>query len=586
MLIPGRPAYLSVFMLFLCFFLTVLPFLRAGFVFRTEEKDRYFASLRADVKLDARDLVIPSAGLKFRPFVNGYLLPPEAPRVHFFTDPETGKRLPGFFPDDLWRFDQIAAQWAGNGMEIHIATPTLPVQDDPVLIGGGKYQTWEAYREWKNSVLREKQEPSPLPRWARHMFGISVSEEGETVRSTQFFELKRHKVEDPEESGRLAFYVFTRRDNSFRVVILFHTGDIADAGKGIQSLLNTLQTYPLDKNAIPRPEPGTGTGAGRDADSQAPQTPTASSSVPATSAAELGRIHALRTIEKLPSWWSLEGRNILLLSDSKKRRDISSVRDEADKTFAVLKQIFRSDEALEFPLLIRLFDSRAEYLRYVGPERDGRMIWNSSRKEIDSSPLSFFDSGKRTEQFFSDLHGNMTRQYLALSFRLKNAMPWFQEGSIGVFTGLDIRSGGKVSVNPPAARMDSWGKHAISSEYGDVRTLISTKYRNFWDRKGRALSASKALMYYLYFGAPVQKKVSYAEIPYKYFLAMLQTGNPELANEIAWKGIDKEQFNKDWHDFWENKTALSKAKVYDPLSGLEEIYSRLPKRFLLPERKK
>ena len=38
----------------------------------------------------------------------------------------------------------------------------------------------------------------------------------------------------------------------------------------------------------------------------------------------------------------------------------------------------------------------------------------------------------------------------------------------------------------------------------------------------------------------------------------METRSPKKATEIAWEGIDMEQFNKDFRDFWSDKTKYGK----------------------------
>ena len=62
-------------------------------------------------------------------------------------------------------------------------------------------------------------------------------------------------------------------------------------------------------------------------------------------------------------------------------------------------------------------------------------------------------------------------------------------------------------------------------------------------------------------GGPVLKEEnSYAGIPGRYYRALVETGDPEKANQKAWEGIDLDRFQQDYRQFWNSKTLISRSR--------------------------
>ena len=61
----------------------------------------------------------------------------------------------------------------------------------------------------------------------------------------------------------------------------------------------------------------------------------------------------------------------------------------------------------------------------------------------------------------------------------------------------------------------------------------------------------------------VKGKEAYAEIPGRYYKAVVETKRLEKAGEAAFSGVDMAELERDWKDFWSRKVLFDKSKHYE-----------------------
>jgi len=79
------------------------------------------------------------------------------------------------------------------------------------------------------------------------------------------------------------------------------------------------------------------------------------------------------------------------------------------------------------------------------------------------------------------------------------------------------------------------------------------------------------MVYYMLKGAPSSGKSQYSEIPKKYFNALCEGKTSDEADKIAWEGVNAEDFEKDFKQFWKKwKSTLKKADSYNILKDCKK----------------
>lgn len=552
--------FIKPFMMWLCVlgFSCIVYADKSPYPYQTREKEEALLLIRPSLKAGLREVSLLNSGIRFRPFADGFLCPIPLPGVSM--DRKNGEACV-IGKREFWRMSQVRAYWTSLGFDFIIAEVTLApikgsikgsLQVEPLetlytdLSEGGKILTSDEFKKWANQ-----------------MFGVTISAEPLEPKVTATAKIFEYPIEG-EIANRMSLYRIHDSKNFDRsFVVLFYAGRIKEHEKAIQSF--------LDGFVMMNPTKKTTTQKGR-YDVTVPH---------------LNFLRKLiqNSIRDYPGWSLTESQNILLLSNSSKRKE-QLICDDGEAIYQILSRMFQpNDLHLIYPLVVRIFDNRQDYLSFVGKERDWSKILNYHRG-VASSPLSFFNQANREEEFFRGYHDCLTRQYFD-NLGIGNSALWFKEGTAGLMVHSVVK-GGKATLVFPGGDPQATGKR-LGKKYTNVSYLLGITYEDYWkektERTERRLGVM-ALMYYLYKVAPMQRKYQYAAIPYKFVRALRQTGDAKYASESAWFGIDKGAFSRDFYEFMNSKTSASKLKSYDFLNDIPVIYKQVPERYELPEKKK
>ena len=276
------------------------------------------------------------------------------------------------------------------------------------------------------------------------------------------------------------------------------------------------------------------------------------------------RIEARKSIENYDTWWSSETDGYIILSDVATEVGKSVIRDLKD-TMPALRLAYAT---LVPPLtqenevsLIRLFQTRDDYVRYVGKDRAWSSgIWMPARRELVLS------QEKSKEDMMRIIRHEAFHQYLSHAYCMLPAAPWMNEGHACLFENASVDAKGKVSINEDPARVQLLTEN-IEAAVALLPGLLRATYVDFYDGTNdqRAFKYALAwgLAYYLQKGAPQERNTPFKAILPDFAAALAETHDYTQATAVAFKEVDMAVFQENFREFWLKRRAS--AMQYDPL---------------------
>ena len=202
--------------------------------------------------------------------------------------------------------------------------------------------------------------------------------------------------------------------------------------------------------------------------------------------------------------------------------------------------------------VVRVFNSREEYLAYVGVEQKWTAaLWSPVRREL---VLYLPENG--TEQLLRTVWHEAFHQYLAYAGSMIDSSPWFNEGHAQLFehshfdrTGAivfdrDVQAAAyiqefaaELAQNIPAVlEMD------YTAFYDGTQSDVAAKYRLAW-----------AMAYFLEVGAPQVRFRPFERLRADYLKALVRTRSMHEATAEVLSGERCDDFISAWLDFWKRQ---------------------------------
>ncbi len=276
------------------------------------------------------------------------------------------------------------------------------------------------------------------------------------------------------------------------------------------------------------------------------------------------RVEARKSVENYDDWWFAETDGYIILSDVHTDIGKSVIRD-LQETLPALRLAFAT---LVPPLtrendvsLIRIFQSRDAYVRYVGEAQawSGGM-WMPGRRELVLHQLEGKNELMRT------LRHEAFHQYLSFATCMLSTAPWLNEGHACLFENVSVDNKGKVSINEDPDRCPLLLEN-IETAVTLLPHLLHATHDEFYEgtTSGRKLKYAMAwgLAYYFQKGAPLERNTPFKNILPDYAAALAQTHDREQATLLAFKDVDMAVFQENFSEFWLKRR--NSAMQFDPL---------------------
>jgi len=288
------------------------------------------------------------------------------------------------------------------------------------------------------------------------------------------------------------------------------------------------------------------------------------------------REEVIDSLRGLKDWWYLETDNFILVANLKRRGAISDIQEALENARAVFTKQFPLLKPIDAVSVVRVFEKRDDYIDCVGKELTWTGgVWMPGKKELMVSPMDWLQGQKRVEEMVRVVYHEGFHQYLHYATEEHENADWFNEGTAEFLEALKCKPGGKFSFELSDSAY-SHLKEGMKKQTLSVKDLISYDHDRFIEKsivEGNYLEAH-ALMYYLYKGAPsIKGKEAYSQIPSKYYKAIIAKNDWQAATAAAWAGIDMNEFEKDFREFWDSKPLYNRSKDCEmkPLLDASEI---------------
>lgn len=509
---------------------------------------------KVQIKL-GREVVLDKEGIKFRSFKNCDLQPIPELDEHTLVRSD-GLKLPVHSRTGLWRVAQFAGYLVAPEAVIYVAVPSLPILDSMSI--PSLHQDFierKTFDEWAGKT-RGTEIPD-LIGWISLFCGyeVTANPSQKIKASNPTLEIKAF-LPSQDRRGRTWIYQVLDKKHpetcAFFIYEIQNVDDLKKVERIILSSIASVQFLPSRKKTVP--------GA---AGASAKRLGNRTGASPASPSEKYNasRERVISSLRNLPNWWYRETPNYIMVSNLKKRSEINLIQEEAEKIRVVYETLFPAVKPVDEISVIRVFASRDEYLTYVGESMQWTSgVWMASKKELVFAPPDQLKGKARSEILIKVLYHELFHQYLFYVGGAVNSPIWFNEGFSQFFEDVDLKGGGKVTHSLEKDAFDK-GSRAASGPYGDVKILKDISHQNFQAEPKLTYPAVWSMMYFMVKGAPCMKgRESFANIPGRYFRELLNSGNPVEANKKAWENVDLDQFNRAYHEFWQNKSLFAKSR--------------------------
>ena len=273
---------------------------------------------------------------------------------------------------------------------------------------------------------------------------------------------------------------------------------------------------------------------------------------------------AKKSIENSKGWWFAETAEYVFLSDirsSTGKRIVTDLQKELPQFRAACEKMIPPAETISEVSVVRIFEERADYQKYVGKEHEWSAgLWSPSQRE-----LVICSQEKELEITMQIIRHEAFHQYLFYASGMKAHAVWFNEGHATFLEeSKPLRTGKGIDI-PESGRIKYVVEH-LELVAMNLDKILGGSYQTFYSgsQEERSLNYSTAcaLVYFLRKGVPTSKLTPYAKILETYQAALLETGDGAKATQRAFQDIDRTKFKADFIKFW--KFGRGAARKYNP----------------------
>lgn len=479
-----------------------------------------------------------------------------------FSDGKINK-ITAFFPEDLWLRDQIAGTWKHPLCTISIYRMTLPPPADLASIctlNGHDYVLKASYEAWEKNIDVADLDWSDenISKWLQYMCKKNFENSPKIIRRGTRNATTRRFIPDNDDQSDL-FYVVTSSSSPKTPFLIRY--EFAPGGANKKNLKVVLQS--LNSMTFSKPKEVKDSSKRKKI------------SIKRTSKRKKGGVErspeylaskraVIDSIKNMRNWWYVETDNFIMVADIKSQATAKALALNLERSRNLYTKIFPLKKPLRSVSVARMFATREEYLNYVGPDLQwSGGVWMSSRKELAVSPMSW-GSRRETRKLMAQvtLH-EAFHQYIYFATGERQNAVWFNEGMAQFFEGTEFKSS-KIRIKPLTRKVPRIPALANKQNIEDMLKMPPVEF--YGQNKNQNYNLAWGMLYFMLKGAPVMKGCAeYAEIPSKYYDAMIKTGNAMKATKIAWKGIDTYTFAQKFKAFWNSRKLMKRASKFNPL---------------------
>ncbi len=483
---------------------------------------------------------LPSAGIKIRVFKGFTPSPLQFPAIYGIRNSDQAKV---FSTIKLWQHRVTVGTWSGGDSQMRLASLSIPTpaKNRPEY----QYLTESEADQYFSSL----QLPTVWSDEARLAWAGSYAELPATALKPPWrSQTNRVMIQEIEFSGNsttFAFFIWAENNDKRQYMLLATAGKSQNPEQFYQTLRQLVATVEFQ-----RP------------DSTATVRRLNHSEIPGTQSLQASRDRVIRNIRDLSGWWYLESPNYIFVSNQTDRRGMERIRREIERARGIFSNWFPPQTEITEASVVRIFNTRGEYLRYVGNDMAwSGGIWSSAQRELVISPMSGDASENQQRAVITQVafHEGF-HQYLYYASGEKEFPLWFNEGCAQFFEGIEFKgSAGQIGLYD--SRHIALAKLFASKVVPDIEPMLHMDRATFYEDSGRERNylLASALVYYLLKGAPVCGQKQYADIIQKYYITYSESGNASVAFKVAFEHVDIKKLAQSLAEFWKDDRLVRKS---------------------------
>ena len=510
---------------------------------------------------------LPDTGLRVKIMPDSTETPFPPPSIRGQLPSEDGGRIDLYMIADLWRQNQHAGQWIdedGNVLLLATMKKLPPVNASRPVVS---YEEFSELIETAENIPLEL-DNEKLIKWVSAYIGeenVTAQAAGKLPRNLAG--LLKFNASSYEQKKRSLIYAFRINTTSLSmrnappdwflaIFTLAPSVDLADAQKSIgQNFFPALAAAPATSRISTSPG-----GITR---------PDTSDSEKSDEFKE-SRDQVKNSIKNMQDWWFSETDNYIILSNLKRKSQVSSIEKQMELIRGAYEQFMPPKKEITAVSVIRVFNTPEEYLQFVGPELQWSAgVWMSGKKEMVIRPVEWGKKKDQEEQMMQTIYHEGFHQYVFYAMDQKHTSAWFNEGHACFYENSQV-SRSHLIVEEDPHRSEVITEMAEKNRI-DVKKMLHMSYQEFYGaNKTENYSLAWGMVYYLMKYAPKDKDQKYVKILEKYGDALWESGDPDQATDDAFAEIDIDQFKEDFTEFWLSRTkrnSASKNRIFKEYQG-------------------
>lgn len=507
---------------------------------------------------------IPSIGMKIRMPKGVVPQPLESLSVRTltFSRGKEVKKIDTYFLAELWMRDQIAGRWGDGEITVKVYRMTLPVPENvPVIYKTNqhKYVLQAAYDKWQVAQPKVTWTPAKITEWLEFLTASKLP--AATILPQKLYVKKpvTYVYTLDDDLGVNYFYVIVPRSPSAYCFLVQFTltgkFDLKKSKRTLDHAVAAANFYP--------PKPAV------DDDVKFTLKQYQSAQQPKRPPEYLAsRAQIINNIRNLKQWWYLETDDFIMVANLKNRKTVKALAAGLEQSRKVFKLLFPLQAPLKAISVVKVFETRKEYLAYVGKDQEWTSgAWVAGIRELVISPMDWGAVWERRKMMVEIIQHEGFHQYIYFATGGQQTAAWFNEGNATFFEGLKFKGGRAVIKGTYRLTLLTQGNVPVN-----IAALLKMSYHEFYGINAKNNYAlAYGLLFFLHKGAAIMRGArKYSAIPTKYYKAVRATKDPEKATAIAWRGVDMQQFTRYFKKFWSSRSLVKKALRYNLLNAKQQ----------------
>jgi len=512
------------------------------------------ADARNDLRL-SKTTDLPNLGIRIKLMPEAREIPLPPPSIIPYV--MRRKKVDMYPASDLWIQSQHAGQWVderGNSLTLAKITLLFPPQLRK------KMAPREAYDEIISNPALEPAEWSPelLAQWAADFVGVeSAKAEPMPRKPSTLKNLVTFSFDEYPEKLAYAFRLNRSSSGQSKApeswfFTLFDVARQADPDKARKAILEEFLPSITCAKATATDEVGPSRTFQKKTDEKFTRSPEFIAS----------RDQIANSIKNMKDWWFVETENYIIISDlkSKYRSMVKDLQTYIECLRDAYSQLIPAPSKNTAISVVRVFGTPEEYEEYVPVEiKWSGGVWMPDKKELVIKPIDWGGSREQRENVLRVTAHEGFHQYLFYALGQVPASPWFNEGHADFFAASRLKNN-KLIISEERSRTKTIDP-MLGDKRWDVQSLLYLSLPEFYSPadRDRNYALAWAIVYYLRKEAEFEPSSPYKNILANYVEALRKTRNAAKATNIAFEGIDLENFQRDLLKFWKSPNKRASA---------------------------